>query len=146
MDEKPLTKSQRRRRNEKRRKEQQKWWDKKMGTAPNLDPQLEEFFSANSNTGSSEKQDAFERAPAHVVEYGEDHIDLDRGVLRRMTNAASERRTEEKLQRARELKGKYPLLWGKRGAAKDIAFRENAEEGKKSITERTVQKYFKLPI
>jgi hypothetical protein len=144
MVEKPLTKSQRRRRNEKMRKQQQKLLDEIFEFRPQVAPERRAYFLDNSNTRPFEEQAAFERAPAHVVEYGEDYIGLDNAVLRRMTNAATEKRIEEKLLRVRELKAKYPELWGKRGTPKIIASHET-DEGN-PLSERTVQGYFKLKI
>jgi len=88
------------------------------------------------------QQQAWERAPAHTVMHDE-CPGLNTGVMTEMSGSAGEDRTSERDLRAGELKLKYPEDWGRRGRPKAIASLENAAGN--PITERTVQRYFKLP-
>jgi hypothetical protein len=135
------TKSQRRRDNERRRKAADRLIEEIMGPMPE---HIKRFASIGGNLKDPtpiDQLEAWQRAPLHVVEYDE-CPDLDRAVLARMSESASESRTQERLLQARELKAKYRHLWGKRGTPKIIASLET-EEGN-PLSERTVQRYFKL--
>jgi hypothetical protein len=110
-----------------------------MGRIPEFTKEFEAALGRNLDP--SEKQAPWERAPSHVVEYDE-CIDLNRALLAGMSKKAGEARTEERVQRISDLRLKYQHRWGKRGAAKQIASFET--EAGNPLSERTIQKYFRL--
>ena len=71
---------------------------------------------------------------------GEAHLHPNTG------RGGNEMRQEDRRDRALKLRRKYREIWGKRGHAKLIVYKENGDKGQK-LSVRTVQQYFKdFPI
>lgn len=86
-------------------------------------------------------QDAWERAPPHVVVFDESPAVIQEALEEMSRNAGSERR-RDKAERIARMKSLYADIWGKRGTA-HIVVKRWREAGEDEISVRTVQAYFK---
>jgi hypothetical protein len=138
MERKQLTKTQKRRASRTRLKKAAKLFEQTMGPPPQIPEDLILALGVNTDCPATppDLQEPWERAPDHIVKWGE-LPRLDHAELTRMTKEASESRTYESDLRAGELKLKYPQYWSKRGGAGFIS-RAEAKAGT-PISERTVR-------
>jgi hypothetical protein len=138
-----LTKSQRRRANERRRKESALRWQQEMGPPP---APTKGIAGLGSNLDGFDlpphQREPWEKAPAHLVDKTCEQPSLKDDALKHMSRRAGDSRTQKRFLEISELKLKYQGSWGKRSGAKVIASFES-EHGN-PISERTLQKYFKL--
>jgi hypothetical protein len=136
-----LTKGKRRRANQRRRKQLDALWEETMGPMPE---DLKQYMASHEGNipKTPVQQDAFERAPSHMVEYDESSVGLNSEKLADLSAKASRSRTIERDKRISDLRLQYQKHWSKRGGAGRIA-RSETKAGN-PISERTVQRYFHL--
>ncbi|MGV3554236.1 MAG: hypothetical protein ACO1OD_03165 [Croceibacterium sp.] len=133
------SKSRRRRRNEKRRHLMVEDFEQRVGPMPDY---LVDFAGTLGATPKIGAQEAFERAPAHLVDCT-DLPAVKSEVLQEMSRIAAERRTLDMNERIDEMQRHCPEF-GKRGKARRVAEAWNRECPEDPVSIRTVQKYFKL--
>lgn len=123
------------------RREKARWFNKTIGAIPASLASAFDGIPGNIVPLDPSQLTPEERAPAHVVKYGEVPIFNDAALENIRAKSSNDKRNERDHQIA-TLKLKYREIWGKRSEAKRIAALET-EDGN-PLSERTVQRYFKL--
>lgn len=139
------TKGRRRRANERVRKAAQEFWNTQVGETPEYirRGQSELGFNLDPLIEPDDEFARMTRAPSHriVVDNVTGDWYWNETTTKKLTDAGNAGNGKNRADAIKELQGKYPELWDKRGKAKVIASIET-EEGN-PITERTIQTYFR---
>lgn len=145
MNEPKKTKGQRRHANKRARAEAQQQFDKQMGPMPEFLAQPRDDLESNLHTPPRSEQEPIERAPSHMIDASDPSgtYAWNDEAITVLTSRASQERSHEREQKIKELQETYPSIWGKRGAAKQIAISETELDPENPLPERTVQAYFK---
>ena len=137
MGDKRPTKSARRRANERKRKAAAANFAAELGPVPDHIRQAAKDLC--DNTSQDLRQEPFERAPAHMVDYDE-YPTINKSALREISKAAADERSLSRAETKSELKRLYADIWGTRGSPKLIS-KMHEEAGQGKISERTIRQY-----